>query len=486
MPATPEPPAKVAGNVDPTTARPGKTFVIHQHHARRLHWDLRLEMFNGDVPVLVSWAVPRNLPTKKGSPHLAVHVEDHPFEYGSFSGTIPAGEYGAGEVRIFDSGTYDVLEQEPGKLTFRLHGDRLQGIYHLTEPRNADRPDEWLAFLKKWERPERDPLPELTPMAASLTDEPFDSDDWLFEIKWDGVRAISVCIEGETLVLSRNKRDITKTYPELQNLHQRLVALDAIVDGEIVALANGRPSFEQLQSRMNLQNEHEIKRATKSRPITYVMFDLLYLDGRSLLAEPVERRKELLADLVVPNERVQVSHTEAGAGVALFEAARQRGLEGVVAKKKGSPYRPGKRTREWQKVKTIHDADFVIGGWSRGEGSRSSTFGAILVGAYDDDRLLFFGSVGTGFSDSLLQELLPRLREHEIEECPFAGGVAAVRAGRFGKPIRDPHWTEPVLVARVEYRELTSGWRLRAPSFKGLRPDKAAEDCRLDELPGGQ
>jgi bifunctional non-homologous end joining protein LigD len=484
MPATPEPPAEVPGNVDPTTARPGETFVIHQHHARRLHFDLRLEMYNGDVPVLVSWAVPRNLPPKKGSPHLAVHVEDHPFEYGSFSGTIPAGEYGAGEVRIFDSGTYEVLEREPGKLTFRLKGQRIRGIYHLANPGNADRPNDWLVFLSRDERPERDPFPDLTPMAASLAEEPFDNDDWLFEIKWDGVRAISVCIDEDTLVLSRNKRDITRTYPELQNLNNRLVALDAIVDGEIVALANGRPSFERLQSRMNLQNEHEIKRVMKTCPIIYVMFDLLYLDGRSLINEPVEKRKELLEGIVVPNERVQVSHTEPGAGVALFEAARERGLEGIVAKKKGTPYRPGKRTREWQKIKTTHDADFVIGGWSRGEGSRSTTFGAILVGAYDGEELVFVGSVGSGFSEATLEQLLPRLRELEIDDCPFAGGIDAVRAGRFGKPIRDPHWTEPALVARVEYRELTSGFRLRAPTFKGLRTDKAAEDCRLDDLPG--
>jgi bifunctional non-homologous end joining protein LigD len=485
MAATPEPAAETSGNVDVGTARAGKTFVIHKHYARRLHFDLRLEMFNGDVPVLVSWAVPRGLPTKKGSPRLAVHVEDHPFEYGSFSGTIPQGEYGAGEVRIFDSGTYEVLEQEPGKLTFRLEGARVRGIYHLTNPGTMDRPNDWLLFLSRNERPEREPLPDLTPMAATLMEAPFDGDDWLFEIKWDGVRAISVCLDEETLVLSRNRRDITRTYPELQNLRDRLVALDAVVDGEIVALAGGRPSFERLQSRMNLQNEHEIKRAMKARPIIYVMFDLLYLDGRSLLNEPVEKRKELLDEIAVPNDRVQVSHTESGAGRALFEAARERGLEGIVAKKKGSPYRPGKRTREWQKIKTIHDADFVIGGWSRGEGSRSTTFGAILIGAYDeDDKLVFVGSVGTGFSDAKLEELLPQLKEHEIPDPPFAGGAAAVRAGRFGKPIRDPHWAEPALVARVEYRELTSGWHLRAPSFKGLRTDKSPEDCRLDELPG--
>jgi bifunctional non-homologous end joining protein LigD len=481
---TPEPQPAVEGNVDPGTARPGESFVIQQHHATRLHFDLRLEMFNGDVPVLVSWAVPRNLPTKKGKPHLAVHVEDHPFEYGTFSGSIPKGNYGAGEVRIFDSGTYELLEQEPGKLSFRLHGSRLQGVYHLALPRNADKPNDWLAFISAQERPEREDLPELTPMAATLTDEPFDDDRWIFEVKWDGVRAIAVCADEETILLSRTRRNITNTYPELARVHERLVALDAVVDGEIVALQGGRPSFERLQSRMNLQNEHDIKRAMKKIPVAFIVFDLLYLDGRSLVREPVENRKELLAELLVPSERVQVSHYERGAGIAMFEAASASQLEGIVGKKLGSPYRPGRRTREWLKFKTTHDGDVVVGGWSRGEGSRSASFGALLVGAYDGDELRFLGAVGTGFSERTLAEILPQLKEIESEECPFAGGLDAVKTGRFGKPIRDPHWTEPALVARVEYRELTSVGRMRAPSFQGMRSDKVPEDCLYEELPG--
>jgi bifunctional non-homologous end joining protein LigD len=480
---TPEPEPAVEGNVDPTTATPGKTFVIHQHHARRLHHDLRLEMMNGPTPVLVSWAVPRNLPRKKGKPHLAVHVEDHPIEYGSFSGTIPAGNYGAGEVRIFDSGTYEMLEQAPNKVTIRLNGDRLRGIYHLARPKNEDRPNDWLAFLSRQERPDPEDLPDLTPMAATLVEEPFDDDKWIFEIKWDGVRAIAVCSE-ETMLLSRNRRDITKTYPELDSVHERLVALDAVVDGEIVALSGGRPSFERLQSRMNLQNEHEIRRSMKTCPVSYVVFDLLYLDGRSLISEPVERRKELLSELVVPSERLQVSHSESGIGTALFQAARERKLEGVVGKKLGSPYRPGKRTREWVKIKAIYDADVVVGGWSSGEGSRSSSFGALLVGAFADEGLVYLGSVGTGFSEKMLGEVFPKLRQLESLECPFIGGLEAVKAGRFGKAIKDPHWITPELVARIEYRELTAGLRLRAGSFKGLRTDKDPEDCLLDDLPG--
>jgi bifunctional non-homologous end joining protein LigD len=481
---TPEPQPAVEGNVDPSTAPPGSAFVIQQHHATRLHYDLRLEMFNGDVPVLVSWAVPRNLPTKKGEPHLAVHVEDHPMDYASFSGTIPEGNYGAGEVRIFDTGTYELLEQERDKLVFRLKGNRLHGVYHLAFPRTQDRPKDWLAFLSAQERDPREDLPELTPMAATLTDKAFDDDRWLFEVKWDGIRALAVCADEETVLLSRNRRDITKTYPELQRFHERVVALEAVVDGEIVALQDGRPSFERLQARMNLQNEHEIKRVMKSHPIVYIVFDLLYLDGRSVIGDPVEKRKELLAEIVVPSNLIQVSHHERGAGIAMFDAARAAKLEGIIAKKLGSPYRPARRSREWLKIKTIHDADVVIGGWSRGEGSRSSSFGSLLVGAYEDGALRFLGAVGTGFTDVMLGELIPRLREIEAEDCPFEGGLEAVRAGRFGKPIQDPHWMRPELVARVEYREVTSVGRLRAPSFKGLRTDKSPEECTYDDMPG--
>jgi bifunctional non-homologous end joining protein LigD len=481
---TPEPNPAVEGNVDPTTARPGNRFVIQQHHATRLHFDLRLEMFNGDTPVLVSWAVPKNLPQRKGEPHLAVHVEDHPIDYATFSGTIPAGNYGAGEVRVFDEGTYELLEQERGKLTFRLDGERMKGIYHLTLPRNADRPKDWLAFLKESQRDEPDRPPEPDPMKATLTKDAFDDDRYIFEFKWDGIRAIAICTD-DTMLVSRTRRNITKTYPDLASIHQQLVALDAIVDGEIVAMDDGRPSFEKLQQRMNLQNEREIQRMITKCPVTFVAFDLLYLDGRDLTREPVERRKELLTQIVVPTPKLTVSPHERTVGTTLFGIARDRRLEGIVAKRLGSPYRPGRRTKEWLKIKSIHDADIVIGGWTPGEGSRSSRFGAILAGAYDDDELVFLGAVGSGFSEKMLDEIMPLLREHEVDEPLFAGGVESVRSGRFGKQIRNPHWTEPELVARIEYRELTSGNHLRAPTFKGLRTDKPPSDCTLDDLPGG-
>lgn len=483
--ATPEPPARVEGDVDPGSAPPGETFMIHQHHATRLHFDLRLEMLNGDEPVLVSFAVPKNLPLVKGKPHLAIHVEDHPFDYGSFSGTIPAGNYGAGEVRIFDSGTYELLEQEPGKLTFRLQGGRLQGVWHMNRTRGDADKDEWLVFLKADERPEREPPPPPAPMLATLEREAFDDERYLFEPKWDGVRTLAIC-DTQARLLSRNLRDITATYPELAGLHDRLVCIEAIVDGEVVSMQGGRPSFERLQSRINLQNPRDIERAAKNAPVTFIAFDLLYLDGRSLVAEPIEERKRLLDELVVPSERLQVSTWLIGEGLALAEAARERNLEGIMAKKLGSPYRANKRTRDWLKIKIVFDADVVIGGWTPGEGARAGAFGALLVGAYDTaGELNFLGAVGTGFTDERLRAIAGALSELDIDECPFAIDPGSMKGTGFGKPIRGARWVEPALVCRVEYRELTSAHRFRAPSFKGLRSDKDPEECLLADIVEG-
>ena len=476
---TPEPPPKASGDVDPGTAPAGERFVIHQHHARRLHFDLRLEMFNGTTPVLVSWAVPKNLPIRKKERHLAVHVEDHPIDYASFSGTIPEGNYGAGEVRIFDEGRYELLEQAPGKLTFRLHGRRLKGVWHLVKTRGDS---DWLALLRAWEGPERDPPPPLQPMLATLVAEPFDDDRYLFEFKWDGVRTLAVCTDAETRLVSRTGRDVSAAYPELARLHERLVCLDAVVDGEIVAFDGDRPSFEKLQGRINLANPRDIERAAKRVPVCFVAFDLLYLDGRSLLARPLEERRAALDELVVAGGNVLVSPAVPGDGEALFEVALQKRFEGVVAKRLGSPYRPGKRTREWLKIKATTEADLVIGGWTPGEGARSATFGALLVGAYSEEGLVFLGAVGSGFTQRALAELLPRLKALETAEAPFAGGAAAVTGGRFGKPVRDPRWVRPELVCRVVSRELTSAPRLRAAAFKGLRDDVDPEGCRLDDL----
>lgn len=476
---TPEPRPAVPGSVDPTVATPGSTFMVHQHHATRLHFDLRLEMLNGEVPVLVSWAVPKNLPQSKGVRHLAIHVEDHPFEYGGFSGTIPAGQYGAGEVRIFDSGTYEVLEQEPKKLTIDLHGDRLNGVWHMVQTSSGDEKDQWLVMLRENRRPQ-EPLPDLVPMMATLVEESFDRDGWFFEPKWDGVRALAVCSD-ETALFSRNGNDITQTYPELRKLHERTVAVEAVIDGEIVAMHEGRPSFERLQSRINLRNERDIERATKECPVTFVAFDLLYLDGRSLIAKPFTERRALLEELFVPAGFVSVSPSIPNEGKLLYEATEAQGLEGIVAKRGDSPYRPGRRSKDWLKIKTTHTADVVIGGWSRGEGSRDRYFGSVLVGVYDDEGLRFIAAVGSGFTDKMLEQTMPLLRDLEIDDNPFTTDPRKDKSV-WGKPIKDPHWVEPMLVGTVEFRELTSSGRLRAPTFKGFRVDKPPQECTYDSL----
>lgn len=478
---TPEPPARAEGDVDPTKATPGRSFMVHQHHATRLHFDLRLEMMNGDTPVLVSWAVPNNLPQRPGQRHLAIHVEDHPFEYGGFSGTIPAGNYGAGEVRIFDAGTYEVLEQEPKKLTIRLEGRRLRGIWHLVQTGGGeDEQDQWLVFLRSNDRPEPAPLEIVEPMKAMLVAEAFDDDDWVFEPKWDGIRALATCVD-ETMLISRNKRNITPVYPDLAGLHRHLVCFEAMLDGEIVAMSGGRPSFERLQGRMNLQNPRDIERAAKAVPVIFIAFDILYLDGRWVMDEPWERRRELLEETVIPTPYLQISTAVTGEGKALFAAAEQQRLEGVVAKRRAGSYHPGKRGREWLKIKTTYQADVVVGGWSKGEGARSDRFGSLLVGAYDGDELRFLGSVGTGFTDKTLTQVLGRMKTLETGENPFSSDPRDGKE-RWGKPIKDPHWIEPRLVAAVEFRELTSAGRLRAPSFKGLREDKDPEDCSYEDL----
>ncbi|MGH8914548.1 MAG: DNA polymerase ligase N-terminal domain-containing protein, partial [Acidimicrobiia bacterium] len=317
---TSEPPGdQVLVDVDPLTAPAGRTFVIHQHHATRLHHDLRLEMMNGDTPVLVSWAVPKGLPRRRGERHLAIHVEDHPIGYGTFSGSIPEGEYGGGEVRIFDHGDYEVVERSEDRLTFLLEGERLAGIWHLVHTGLKDGKDQWLAMMREDRRPEPDPRPALDPMLATLTAQAFDDPEWGFEPKWDGIRALAPCDE-ETRLVSRNNKDITVAYPELHRLHEQVVALDAVLDGEIVAFEDGVPSFQRLQQRMHLRDQKQIEQMTRRIPVAYIVFDLIYIDGKDLTSRPLEERRRILEEAIVPADFIQVSPMTVGDGEALFRA----------------------------------------------------------------------------------------------------------------------------------------------------------------------
>lgn len=475
--STPEPPTTVVtGDVDPLTAPVGDSFVIQQHYATRLHHDVRLEMLNGDTPVLVSWAVPKELPRVRGERHLAIHTEDHPMEYATFDGTIPAGEYGGGEVRIFDRGTYEMVGRTDDRITFRLAGERLRGVYHLVRTGMEDGKDQWLALLSEDQRPSGDEAPALKPMLATLTDKAFDDPDWAFEPKWDGIRAIATCDES-TRLISRNERDITAAYPELHDLHHRLVALDAMVDGEIVAFHEGKPSFQQLQQRMHVRDPRRVERLAATIPVVFMAFDILYLDGRDLTNSPLRDRRLRLEETVVPSDIVQVSPVVEGAGLALFDAAKEQELEGIVAKKLTSTYEVGRRSRSWLKVKLIFDADVVVAGWTGGEGRRAKSLGSLVMAVYDEGELRYVGNVGTGFDAAGLEEALDRLTSLEETGPPFGRDVIRSRP-----ELRNAHWVEPVLVATVEHRQLTEAGRLRAPSFKGFREDKDPRDCTFDQL----
>lgn len=474
---TPEPPGQhISDDVDPLTAPVGKQFVIQQHHATRLHHDVRLEMMNEEVPVLVSWAVPKCLPRRRGLRHLAIRTEDHPMGYATFTGSIPKGEYGGGEVRIFDHGEYEMVDRNEDRLTFRLQGQRLAGIWHLVHTGPKDGKDQWLAIMSQDLRPPGDELPAPEPMLATPTAKAFDDPEWGFEPKWDGIRAIAVCGE-DTRLVSRNDHDITVAYPELHALHDQVVALDAMLDGEIVAFDGGVPSFQRLQQRMHLRDQRRVGQMALLVPVTYMVFDLLWIDGRDLTGQPLVERRRVLEEAVVPSERIQISPMVEGDGVALFRAAAEQGLEGIMAKRLSSPYQPEARSRDWLKVKITFDADVVIVGWTEGEGRRAGSLGSLVMAVYDGDELRYVGNVGTGFDRDSLQDVLDRLHALDQSERPFPPEVLRSRP-----ELRRAHWVTPSLVARVEHRQLTSAGRLRSPSFQGFREDKDPKECTLAQL----
>jgi bifunctional non-homologous end joining protein LigD len=447
---------------------PRRRFVVQEHHATRLHWDLRLERDG----VLVSFAVPNGLPEEPRDNRLAVHTEDHPLEYLDFHGEIPRGSYGAGTMTIWDAGTYEELKWEPRKIEVRLRGERVQGRYALFPLDKDDHPKNWMIHrMDPPADPAAETMPEkVLPMLARLGKLPGEPDGWAFEVKWDGVRAIGHSEPGRLRLYSRNLNEITSRYPELSRLNRALSHHRAILDGEIVAFdASGRPDFGALQGRMHLTAESQVRRLAKSAPVTYVLFDLLWLDGHSLMERPYEERRARLAELGLAGERWQTPDHVVGRGAELLEAGRAQGLEGIVAKKLGSRYEPGRRSPCWVKVKIVQSEEVAIGGWLPGEGRRRDRIGALLVGVRDDDgRLRYAGRVGTGFTESELDRLAGLLRPLEQDRSPFEAG----RAG--ATPPRGAVWVRPALLAEVEFREWTQGGVLRAPSYKGLREDAPA------------
>jgi bifunctional non-homologous end joining protein LigD len=506
--ATPEPIGKKRG------ASKALRFVVQKHRATRLHYDFRLEAGG----VLASWAIPKGPSLDTHERRLAMHVEDHPYDYRTFEGIIPAGNYGAGEVIVWDQGTYALAEGDDpvaeiaaGKIKFILTGKKLHGMFTLVRiKKHGDESGEpWLlikdhdAFVdpaydveqhpesaktgrtldeiasdakaKRWQsdRPaaakraarkpvKADPLPrDITPMLATLVEAPFDDPGWVFEVKWDGYRGIaSVDARGTVTLTSRNGLDLLKRFKSLSSIGAAFRSLPVVVDGEICALdERGRSSFQDLQ-------QAEVPTPGRAKPaLTYVAFDLLYADGRDLRTLPLEERKAKLEALIVPDRGVLYSKHIVARGTSFFELARREGLEGIIAKRRDSPYRMT-RSRDWFKIKAKHEKEFVVGGWTDPKGSRSE-FGALLLGYHEGGALVFAGQVGTGFNQKLLREIGAELRKRERKTSPFA-------ALPHMKP--PPHFVRPELVAQVAFAEWTHDGLLRQPVFLGLRADKPARD----------
>jgi bifunctional non-homologous end joining protein LigD len=462
--ATPEPRGRKRAR-----KKTGPRFVVQEHHARRLHWDLRLE----HEGALDSWALPRGIPQHPEENRLAVRTEEHPLEYLEFEGEIPKGEYGAGEMRIWDRGTYEPEKFRDGEVIATFQGERLRGRYALFRTRG----DNWMIHrMDPPEDPSYEPMPDrLEPMMARTGKLPRNEEDYGFEVKWDGIRTVVFCDHGHIHLQGRNFSDFTPRYPEVRALAREVGARRMILDGEVVAFdEEGRPSFERLQSRMHLASDSAVRRRMKDTPVTYVIFDLLYLDGHSTMPLTYEERRGLLEELELEGQAWRTPGYHRGEGTALLEATQRMGVEGIIAKRLDCPYEPGKRTGGWIKVKNVGRQEVVIGGYTPGEGRRRDRVGALAVGYYEDGKLKYAGKVGTGFTEQTLALLSKELDPLRTDQSPFEGR----------QPPKDTIFVEPRLVAEVEFREWTRSGTLRAPSFKGLRPDKdPSEVIREPQVP---
>ena len=454
---------------EPFTGRRRKTkapiFVVQRHDARRLHYDFRLER-NG---ALASWAVPKGVPLEPGEQHLAVHVEDHPLDYATFEGEIPKGNYGAGTVEIWDSGTYELLEEKKnGGLTVRLHGKRLQGTYALVSAALSGDENNWLIIRKRDEGAES-AAPHVgtyAPMLATPAQDVPRGAGWAFEVKWDGYRAVARIAGGEATFTSRNGNDLTARFAAVAKEVEKAVKTPhCVLDGEVCALdESGRSSFSAMQQ------------GKPGTPIVYYAFDVLEVEGEPLVDLPfVERRKRLEALLDRRNRTVRLSETFDD-GVALYEAAKQQSLEGILSKRLDSRYLPGRRTRDWLKVKTHGEQEFVICGYTKGTGRRASSFGSLVLGYYRGGKLVYAGNVGTGFNGKEIDRLLEKLRPLKRGTPPFREVPKMPKVRK-----SDVVWVEPRLVCEVEFAEWTHDGRLRAPSYQGLREDKSPEEVRREE-----
>jgi bifunctional non-homologous end joining protein LigD len=441
-------------------------FVVQRHDARRLHYDFRLEQDG----VLLSWAVPKGVPLEPGEQHLAVHVEDHPLTYATFEGEIPKGEYGAGTVEIWDTGTYEPLEKKAnGGLTVRLHGQKLEGTWSLVPAHLNGDEKNWLILRKREEGAPAAPRRSggtCRPMLATLAEDVPRGAGWAFEVKWDGYRAIATEAGGDVTLTSRNGNDLTGRFRNVaKEIPKAVKTPDCILDGEVCALDEaGRSSFSAMQQ------------GKPGTPIVYYVFDVLEIEGEPVVDLPLVERRKLLAGLLDRRNRTVRLSEAFDDGQALLDAAKQQQLEGIIAKRLDSRYLPGKRTRDWLKIKTHSEQEFIVAGFTKGTGRRASSFGSLVLGYYAGDELVYAGNVGTGFNSKEIEKLLDKLRPLKRDSAPFreVPKMPKVRGS-------DVIWVEPKLVVQVEFAEWTHDGRLRAPSYKGLREDKAPEEVRREE-----
>jgi bifunctional non-homologous end joining protein LigD len=442
----------------------GNAFVVHRHHASRLHYDLRLEKDGA----LRSWAVPRGLPPVPGVKRLAVNVEDHPLEYLTFEGEIPRGEYGAGPMWVYALGNYVVTkDKRDDSFYFRLQSKQVTAEYRLINTKGKD----WL--LERVDEPQQRWLEaEIEPMLAESQAEVPVGGEWLYEVKWDGIRAIITVDDGQVRIRTRTQRDVTAHFPELCLPEQAFYASTAVFDGEIVCLDGaGKPIFTDVMGRIHARGERGIARAQGRHPAVCYLFDCLYLDGRPIVNEPLERRRAWLTDAVRSGQTDYRVSEAVDDGEALFEASKAVGLEGIVAKERGAVYVPGRRSAAWRKIKVRNTLECLVAGYTQGKGDRSRTFGALHLaqppegGGSPEGGLRYLGKVGGGFDGRSLKEVLGLLEELPEVDRPIDE-----------KPVDDAEsvWVEPRLWCEVQYASFTNMGTLREPVFLRMRPDLTA------------
>ena len=435
----------------------GDGFVVHRHHASRLHYDLRLE----EEGTLKSWAVPRGLPPRPGIKRLAVATEDHPLKYLDFEGTIPKGQYGGGDMWIYALGKYEKIKEKKKGFYFNLYSKELNGEYRI----HLMKEKEWL--LERVDNPQvnwvQDPI---EPMLAQSLKEPPQSGDYIFEVKWDGIRALISLDEGKLVIRSRSQRDITHKFPELVVPEQAFRATSALFDGEIVCLdAEGKPDFKKVIKRLMQSSKGGIERGSVKNPAYCYLFDCLYLDGRAIVNEPLLRRREWLNDSVKRDTPYRVSEVVTE-GLELFEAAKQLGVEGIMAKDPNSRYLPGKRTSNWIKIKVRQTTECLIIGFTEGKGDRLPYFGALQIAELIDNDLKYRGKVGTGFDQKLIKQVFEQLKKgstttRQIKEKPLDEAQTT--------------WLIPQLYCEIQYASLTKNGTYREPVFLRMRPDLEAK-----------